>query len=246
MFSNSLVFSLGVVQNICGQFDILHCNLRNLEHTFALRHGCHMSTEAARRLRHAQSKLNPKHIDESNSFPFSIERADDLSDLPDEIAGKSSPNSSPQTPAFSWQNSVAINRLLHSHVRHHQHLVHCARRLEAIIHPVLLCKFVVSTVQLCILALNVTSVEHTTSEVMNELLYLIGVMGDTFYNAHAGQILLDQSVRVRDFLYEISWYRMDRKLRQDMRFILMFGCRPLQLTGGKFFVMNYEKFVSVC
>lgn len=116
-----------------------------------------------------------------------------------------------------------------------------------------------------------TQVEHTASENINDLLYLMCVMIDTYCNAHAGQILLNQvrvldarhtsldmkhtcnaaivayaqSVRVRDFLYTIPWYRMDATLRKDMRFMLMVSSRPLQLTGGKFFVVNYESFVAV-
>lgn len=57
---------------------------------------------------------------------------------------------------------------------------------------------------------------------------------------------LSQSVRVLDFLYSIPWYRMDRALRRDMLFIQLFSRRPLKLTGGKFFVMDYQKFVAVC
>lgn len=54
-----------------------------------------------------------------------------------------------------------------------------------------------------------------------------------------------QSARVRDFLYAVRWYEMDATFRADMRLVMLQSERPLFMTGGKFFVLNYGTFVVV-
>lgn len=163
MFCNSLVFSLGISLNICAQFDILLCNLKNLEHTVVLQQGRHMTGADAKRLRRLQSQISADDLAQDRiTFPHSDERLDDLNDLPpdDQTAqsGAATTTTATAAPQFTWENSRHVNRVLHGYVRHHQHLVHCARQLEDIIHPILLCKFLVVSVQLCMLLLDVMRV----------------------------------------------------------------------------------------
>lgn len=110
-----------------------------------------------------QTKINDDNLaNDRVSFPYvRYELLDALKDLLLDDGGAQTTQSGPAAPAalaqYSWENSRhATGVVLHGNVRHHQHLVHCAGQLEDIIHPILLCKFLVgvrSAVR--ILALNV-------------------------------------------------------------------------------------------
>lgn len=112
-----------------------------------------------------QTKINDDDLaTDQVSFPYvRYELLDALKDLlldDDDGSGGDGGAQTTQsgpTAQYSWENSRhATGVVLHGYVRHHQHLVHCAGQLEDIIHPILLCKFLVgvrSAVR--ILALNV-------------------------------------------------------------------------------------------
>lgn len=253
-FCNTLSFAMGVSLAICTQFDILFCNLKNIEHTVVLRRGRHMTARDVARLRALQAQIRPEDLAEDRfTFPFSGEQLDDLNELtveelPERVNASESQQQQQQhlqQSDFSWEDSRNVSILLHEYVRHHQHLIQCASKLENIMHPVSLFKFLVLTLQLCILAVNVLRVQHTWSKNLSEILYIFYVTMDSFTSSYIGQILMDQSVRVRDFLYNVPWYAMDPKTRNDMRFVLMGSQTPLILTGGKFFVLKYETFIVV-
>lgn len=243
-FCNTLSFAMGVSLAICTQYDILFCSLKNMEHTIVRRRGRQMSARDAQRLRTLQAQINTQDMAlDRSTFPFSEEKLDDLEDLPAE--NDTTPMADNDSTDFSWQDSQNVSALLHENVRHHQHLIRCAAMLENIMHPVSLFKFLVLTLQLCILAVNVLRVKHTWSKNLSEILYIFYVTMDSFTSSYIGQILMDQSVRVRDFLYNVPWYTMDRRTRADMRFVLLGSQTPLILTGGKFFVLKYETFIVV-
>lgn len=194
LFSNSLVLSIGVSMAISAQFDILCCNIKNLEHTVILQQGKRMSGRDAARLRALQAKIKQSDLDEDAfTFPFCDERLEDLDDLPPVDATQFKNHAAlMQQTQFSTHDSRNVARLLEGYIRHHQHLIHCSEKLENMLNPICLCKFLVSTIQMCILAMNVLRVEHTWSKNMSELLYLIAVTIDTFSNAYSGQILINQ------------------------------------------------------
>lgn len=188
------MLSIGVSTAICAQFDILCCNIKNLEHTVILQQGNKMTAQDAARLRALQSKIKQKDLDEDQfTFPFCDEQLEDLDDLPPNAAElKTNPTAYMHQTHYSTHDSRNVAVLLEGYIRHHQHLIHCSEKLENMLNPICLCKFLVSTIQLCILAMNVLRVQHTWSKNMSEMLYLIAVTIDTFTNAHSGQILINQ------------------------------------------------------
>lgn len=62
---------------------------------------------------------------------------------------------------------------------------------------------------------------------------------------YLGQIILNQSVRVRDFIYEVPWYQGGAPFRRSLLIIMMNTLKPHIITGGKFYAMGYDKFTAV-
>lgn len=168
-FANTCIFSLGVSCALCAQFDILFCNLQNLEHTVALlRRGAAVGgnddgvVQRLQRLQR-QSLVRGGADDDADDpvakFPFCVERPDDLRDF---LPGNESRNATAAAAAAA--GATTTTGQLYETVVHHQHLMYCADRLEAIHHPVCLVKFLVLTMQLCFLALNVLRVRARERE----------------------------------------------------------------------------------
>lgn len=196
-FCNTLIFSMGCSLAICAQFDILFCNLKNLPYTILLEQGRQMSAHDAQHLRSQQSRIRVQDLHEdSSSFPFCHEKLDDLLDLPAErpARGTKPPPPPPQPNAhYSWEKSGSVPKHMHALIRQHQHLIYCAEQLENIHNPVCLSKFLVLTLQLCILTLNMLEVSTITlNQRIGQFLYLVNTLFDSFFSAYSGQILLNQ------------------------------------------------------
>lgn len=75
--------------------------------------------------------------------------------------------------------------------------------------------------------------------------YIVLTMVDLFVISYMGQIIQNQSVRVRDFLFETPWYRFGGPIRRSMLIIQLYTKEPKIITGGRFFIMGYDKCIAV-
>lgn len=80
---------------------------------------------------------------------------------------------------------------------------------------------------------------------LNSAQYLALTLFDLFMISYLGQIIQNQTVRVRDFLYELSWYEFGAPFRRSMLIMMMYTIKPQIITGGKFFALGYDKFTGV-
>lgn len=82
-------------------------------------------------------------------------------------------------------------------------------------------------------------------ENLNAAQYLGLTLFDVYMISYLGQIIQNQTVRVRDFLYELPWFEFGAPFRRSMLIMLMYTIRPQIITGGKFFALGYDKFTGV-
>lgn len=75
--------------------------------------------------------------------------------------------------------------------------------------------------------------------------YIVLTLVDLFVISYMGQIIQNQSVRVRDFLFETPWYRFGGPIRRSMLIIQLYTKEPKVITGGRFFIMGYDKCIAV-
>lgn len=54
-----------------------------------------------------------------------------------------------------------------------------------------------------------------------------------------------QSIRVGDAVLRCSWHLCGSRFRRDLSIILANTVVPIQLTGGKFFILDYTKVIAV-
>lgn len=68
---------------------------------------------------------------------------------------------------------------------------------------------------------------------------------DIILLSYVGDILKQQSTRVGDAVFRCPWYLCGAKFRKSISILLANAAKPLTLTGGKFFVLDYNKMIGV-
>lgn len=55
-----------------------------------------------------------------------------------------------------------------------------------------------------------------------------------------------QSTRIGDAIFRSPWHLCGAKFRKDILIVMASASKPIALTGGKFFVLDYNKMLGVC
>lgn len=78
--------------------------------------------------------------------------------------------------------------------------------------------------------------------------YLILTLLDVFQLCYFGETLMQQSSHIGDALLRSPWYLCGGPFRRITSIILANCTQPLVMTGGKFFILGFNKLssVSVC
>lgn len=69
---------------------------------------------------------------------------------------------------------------------------------------------------------------------------------DVILLSYVGDILKQQSTRVGDAVFRCPWHMCGAKFRKSILILLANSAKPLALTGGKFFILDYNKMIGVC
>lgn len=75
--------------------------------------------------------------------------------------------------------------------------------------------------------------------------YLILTLLDVFQLCYFGEILKQQSSHIGDALLRGPWHLCGGPFRRIALLILVNSTKPLVMTGGKFFVLDFQKLTSV-
>ncbi|KAK6640933.1 hypothetical protein RUM44_012631 [Polyplax serrata] len=94
--------------------------------------------------------------------------------------------------------------------------------------------------------LQVLKMSYTVNhKLIYEIVYLVLLIVDMYYNCHYMNILTLQCKSVGDAAYSIDWYEMDAGLQKYLLMVIMQAQRPPRITAGKLFVVDLNTFLSV-
>lgn len=68
---------------------------------------------------------------------------------------------------------------------------------------------------------------------------------DIFELSYFGEMLKQQSLKVGDALFRSPWHLCGAQFRRSMSIFLAHNSRPILLTGGKFFILDFAKMSAV-
>ncbi|KAJ6627578.1 Odorant receptor 83a, partial [Pseudolycoriella hygida] len=247
-FANSDIIIVCVVVLVLGQYDILFCSLKNVRYTAILINGL---TKNREELRNLQNKINLDD-EEVSQYYYSFERKEDLDDenlvgILKEMKTKLRRNRlngrADSTFLTEYEDELAL--ALRDCATHHQNLIQISGMLERFYNPIVLVKSLQVTLQICNLAYVSTNTTSSLMQNINYLEYLFLTLFDIMIFGYAGNWIKEQSIRVGDAALRSPWYLCGSSFRRSLSIILANTVHPLQLTGGKFFILDYTKVIAV-
>lgn len=129
-------------------------------------------------------------------------------------------------------------------VRLHRFVLECAAELEQLFSPYCLIKSLQITIQLCLLVFVGVSGTREVVRVINQLQYLALTLFELLMFTYCGEMLHRHSVRVGDAFWRSAWWQHAPQMRMDMLIFLANSQRAVQVTAGKFYVMDVNRLRS--
>lgn len=147
------------------------------------------------------------------------------------------------------QPPVSLTKAAHAGlvecVRLHRFVLDCAAELEQLFSPYCLIKSLQITIQLCLLVFVGVSGTREVVRVINQLQYLALTLFELLMFTYCGEMLRRHSVRVGDAFWRGAWWKHAPQMRMDMLIFLTNSQRAVQVTAGKFYVMDVNRLRSV-
>lgn len=84
-----------------------------------------------------------------------------------------------------------------------------------------------------------------TDQYINMSQYLMLTLLDVFQLCYFGETLKSQSSHISDASLRCPWYLCGGPFRRNLSIILSNSVRPLVMTGGKFFILDFHKLTRV-
>ncbi|EDW84317.1 uncharacterized protein Dwil_GK14075 [Drosophila willistoni] len=212
---------------LLAQFDVLYCSLKNLD-----AHAMLLSGQNAKFLGALQKKLllDPSNC-ELNQYALLKEHPTDLFPL-----------------TLAKQRSRPDSALRHGFIQCillHRFILRCAAELENLFSPYCLVKSLQITLQLCLLVFVGVSGQHDLLGIINQIQYFSLTLFELLMFTYCGELLRRHSVRAGEAYWRGDWWKDAHHIRQDVLIFLINSRRAVQVTAGKFYVMDVNRLRSV-
>lgn len=141
---------------------------------------------------------------------------------------------------YSHELAVALRACIH----HHNIIMRAHEMMEDFLSPLILLASFQATLQTCNLA-YVSSKPATLQETVQNLQYLTLTLIGLMIIGYAGNCIKFESNRLTFALARCPWHLCGGPFRRDIMMIMKNTARPMVLTGGKFFIMDFDKVKAV-
>ncbi|KAK9737164.1 7tm Odorant receptor [Popillia japonica] len=146
------------------------------------------------------------------------------------------------------EDDVQLLVLISSVIEQHNRVLNLFEGIQDLLGNLLLWQFVATLLSLCASLFVLTSTDFPPSVpiLTRTLPYILCVFIQNFIYCAAGQVITDQSLSVADAAYASKWWvKSQPKLRKMILLIILSSQRPVEMTAGGFFVLNFETFVAI-
>ncbi|XP_034488060.1 odorant receptor 83a [Drosophila innubila] len=226
-FSSSSGFHMVLGILICGQYDVLFCSLKNVLATSYLKMGANMKELS--KLREAQSVADT----EVNQFSYSQEYCTPLEKL---IYS--------QEPSHIRHFSDAFKHSFRRCLEQHHYIIETLNKIEDFYNPIWIFKIGEVTFLMCLVAF--VSTKSTTANSFMRMVslgqYLLLVAYELFIICFFAEMIYQNSQRCGEALWRSPWHLHMRQVRSEYLFFLMNSRRQFQLTAGKIYNLNVDRF----
>ncbi|XP_076759452.1 odorant receptor 10-like [Xylocopa sonorina] len=144
------------------------------------------------------------------------------------------------------ENGRAIDRFVVL-IKRHIYLLNLAEMLNGTVSTVLIVQLFSSCILICtsgfqfILALSVGNVVL----VIKTFVVASTLLVQLFAYSYVGDYLTRRMRNVANSAYSCGWYDLPKNVPKDIIYVIMRAQDPVQLTAGKFFIVNMETYMSI-
>ncbi|XP_030374337.1 odorant receptor 83a-like [Scaptodrosophila lebanonensis] len=225
-FASSSGFHMVLAIQISGQYDILYCSLKNVLATTYAEMGATMAQLST--LEEAQSVTNT----ESNQYAYAVEQHMPL----EELVRLGTNRFHNFRTAFKYSFKRCLQQ--------HRYIIATLQKMELFYSPIWFFKIFEVTLLMCLVAF--VSVKSTTANSLMRMVslgqYLFLVLYELFIICYFAELLYQNSQRCGDALWRSPWHLHLLDVRSDYLFFLLNARQHFQLTAGKMYFLNVERF----
>ncbi|XP_067210028.1 odorant receptor 10-like [Linepithema humile] len=132
-------------------------------------------------------------------------------------------------------------------VTRHSYLLNLARLLADAVHFILLVQLFISSVLICIMGFQLIVALKVGDALMiaKTAMALLTFSLEMFAYSFVGNYLKNQMEEVAHSIFSCNWHCMSVKLMKNILFVIAQSQQPIQLTAGKFLVVNLQTYMSI-
>ncbi|XP_030374168.1 putative odorant receptor 85e [Scaptodrosophila lebanonensis] len=228
-FSSNGALFVSLCVLLLAQYDVLYCSLKNLD-----AHASLLAGESLSGLRKLQLELLASPAaSELQQYVFLEEHMTNL-----EVFA-SMQRLGVGEPAINMK--TGLHMALVECVQLHRFIVDSCAELERLFNPYCLVKSLQITIQLCLLVFVGVSGTRDVLRIINQLQYLVLTLLELFMFTFCGELLRRHSVRAGDALWRSNWWHHAHLIKTDVLILLINSRRAVQVTAGKFYVMDVNR-----
>ncbi|XP_055852105.1 putative odorant receptor 85e [Episyrphus balteatus] len=224
-YTNGAAVYVSTIVIMLGQYDVLYCSLKNVQ-----AHSELLAFQNAKSVREKQKRISIDE-DELNQYIICKEEKVDINDFTQE-----------SNTIFKGDLKAALK---YSMKCHHQFILRSCAKLEKLFNPYCLIKSLQITLQLCLLVFIAVVGDRSIVRSINVIGYVALTSIELFMFTYYGELLCLHSVRAGEALLRSPWHKNTILIKKEILIFLINSRKPVQLTAGKFFVMNVERLRSV-
>nr|XP_033189283.1 uncharacterized protein LOC117156412 [Bombus vancouverensis nearcticus] len=154
-----------------------------------------------------------------------------------------------QTDIADYSNKYYI--ILKKCIRKHQSLIQLNAQLEQIFTLPILSHMVIFSVLMCFDTYEIVLANISSEKRLIFFFHMIGSFAHIIFFTYICHGLVEESTNVSIASYSGWWVclpmsKTGKKIRKDMKMMMMKAMRPCQLTAGGFFPVNLETSTALC
>ncbi|XP_030374334.1 odorant receptor 83a [Scaptodrosophila lebanonensis] len=225
-FASSSGFYMVLSILILGQYDVLFCTLKNVIATTYVEMGASMGELS--NLQAAQSVTNA----ELGQYSYCVEEQTPLDQL---LAMRHS---------RSCDFPTAFKRCFKRCLKQHRYILVALEKMELFFNQIWFFKIFERTLLMCLVGF-VCVKSNTTNSVMRTASlgqYLLLIFYELFIICYFAELLYQNSQRCGDALWRSPWHLHLLDIRSDYNFFMLNSKRQFQLSAGKMYYINVDRF----
>lgn len=150
-------------------------------------------------------------------------------------------------PSVLTNFSASFNRSFKHCIAQHRFIIAALKKIESLFSPIWLFKIIEVTFLVCLVAFVWTKSKSANSLIRMVILgqYLVLVLFEMFVICYFSEIIYQNSQRCGEALWRSPWQLRLRQVRSHYQFFFLNGQQYFQLTAGKIYNLNLERFRSV-